>query len=339
MTTATRNILQILRIYCKTPGEHHGWTTSGPVWQQALARSTVNPSFAAHPGEPSLPDTTPSRGSLFAIGGREIRRRDGAILERFVSRIGGAAARLVVLSTASPHPEQHVAEYGEVFSDFGMADVSFFHQKERADADDPKLLDALDVADGLFFTGGNQLKLVTLLGGTAVDRKIHERYQSGLHVAGTSAGAAAMSRVMIARGKGGTAPRLGSIRMSPGLGLLPQIIVDQHFTERGRFSRLMTAVLCNASMLGLGLDEDTAFELDGNDRLEVVGSGSLTIIDASELQATNIDIVSAEYPAAFAGMRIHVLTDSWVYDLVEHGVEPPAVDPSNAKLLSEQSPN
>jgi len=284
-----------------------------------------------------LPNSDSTRGSLFAIGGREIRRGDGVILERFVSRIGGAAAKLVVLSTASSHPEVCVPEYATAFRELGVSEVSFFHQSERADAEDPKLLDALESADGVFFTGGNQLTLVTTLGGTVVEAKLRERHRSGLHLAGTSAGAAAMSAMMIARGRARSAARLASVRMSPGFGLLPNVIVDQHFSERDRFGRLLAAVLCNPSMLGFGLDEDTAFELDANDHLKVLGSGTLSIVDASELQATNVNLVPEEHPAAFAGMRLHVLTDGWGYDLAQHRVETPLVDPSSAKLLANRS--
>jgi cyanophycinase len=162
-----------------------------------------------------------------------------------------------------------------------------------------------------------------VLGGTALDSELRERHGSGLHVAGSSTGASAMSAVMIAGGKARSAARLSAVRMSPGLGILRGLIVDQHFRERDRFGRLLAAVLCNPSMLGFGLDEDTAFELDPNDRVSIVGSGTLTIIDGAEL-ATNLDVVP-EAPAVFAGMRMHVLAEGWSYDLATRRVEcPPA---------------
>ena len=182
---------------------------------------------------------------------------------------------------------------------------------------------AVDRADGVFFTGGNQLKLVYTIAGTPLESRLRERHRSGLHLGGTSAGASAMSAVMIARGTGRSAARLSSVRMSPGLGFLPQVIVDQHFRERDRFGRLLAAVLCNPSMLGLGLDEDTAFALDATDRLSVCGSGTLTIVDGSRLEATNIDNVPENAPAAFAGMRMHVLSDGWSYDLIQRRVYKP----------------
>lgn len=276
--------------------------------------------------------SAPQRGSLLAIGGHEVRGgADAAILRHFVDRSGGSAARLVVLSTASPKPEERTAEYRGAFHDLGVDHVSFFHQNHRDEADDPALLRAVDEADGVFFTGGNQLKLVTVLAGTILESTLRERHRSGLHLAGTSAGASAMSAVMIARGRARSAARLSSIRMSPGFGLLPRVIVDQHFRERDRFGRLIAAVLCNPSMLGFGLDEDTAFELDENDRASVIGSGSLTIVDGSELEGTNLDVVAADAPAAFAGLRVHVLTAGWSYDLRTGRIERPRIDPAQCE--------
>ena len=143
-------------------------------------------------------------------------------------------------------------------------------------------------------------------------------------MAGTSAGASALSAVMIARGRARSPARLSAVRLSPGLGLLRGVIVDQHFRERDRFGRLLAAVLCNPSLLGFGLDEDTAFELDPEDRVDVFGSGSLTIVDGSELGVTNLDVVPEDSPAAFAGMRVHALTEGWRYDLPARTVQPPA---------------
>ncbi len=274
------------------------------------------------------------RGSLFAIGGREVRSSDGEILTRFVERCGGADARLVVISTASVDPEKRekaVAEYTAAFGGLGVADAPFFHQQRRSDAAGPELLGALDRADGVFFIGGNQLRLATLLGGSALEARIRERHQQGMHLAGTSAGAAVFSAVMIARGRARSAARLAATRMSPGFGIVPGVIIDHHFRERDRFGRLIAAVLCNPSMLGFGLDEDTAFELDADNRATVIGSGSLTIVDASQLEVTNVDVVPEETPAAFAGMRLHVLTQGWIYDLETRSVVPPVVELSSRK--------
>jgi cyanophycinase len=196
----------------------------------------------------------------------------------------------------------------------------FFHQNHREEAGDPGLLAALDRSDGVFFTGGSQLKLVSTIAGTPLESALRMRFQHGLHLGGTSAGASAMSAIMIARGAGYSAPRLSSVRMSPGLGFLPGVIVDQHFRERDRFGRLLAAIMCNPSMLGFGLDEDTAFALDPAGRATVFGSGTLTIVDGAQLEATDVHEVLDSEPAAFAGMRLHVLTEGWAYDLAQRRV-------------------
>ncbi len=255
------------------------------------------------------------------------------VLDRFVQACGGPVARLVVLTTASSKPEVRVAEYRRAFGELGVEDVSFLHQDHRSQASDPVLLEALNRADGVFLAGGNQLRLVTLLGGTTVESLLRERYHRGLHLAGTSAGASAMSAVMIARGRARSAARLAAVHMSAGFALLPQVIVDQHFRERDRLGRLIAAVLLNPAMLGFGLDEDTAFELDQENRVNVFGSGSLTIIDGSQLEYSNIDIVPEESPVAFAGMHLHVLTEGWSYGLAERRVERPAAEPMASETV------
>jgi cyanophycinase len=265
----------------------------------------------------------PQRGALFAIGGREDRRGNLEVLGEFVKLCGGRTARLVVLTTASSNADERAAEYDAAFRSLGVDQLSFFHQYQRSEASEPGLLTAIDQANAVFITGGNQLKLVTTLAGTPLEARLRERFRNGLHLGGTSAGASAMSTVMIARGKARSAARLSSLRMSPGFGLVPELIIDQHFRERDRFGRLLAAVLCNPSKLGFGLDENTAFVLDPDDVVEVVGSGSLTIVDGSGLEETNLDTVPEDEPAAFSGMRINVLTSGWRYHLAERRVERP----------------
>lgn len=267
-----------------------------------------------------MPDSKIQRGSLFAVGGREVRSGTPGVLAHFVQLCGGSNARLLVITTASSEPAKRQQEYQTAFRLLGVQNLSFFHQDHREEAGDPGLLAALRRADGVYFTGGSQLKLVTTIGGTPLESEMRLRFHQGLHVGGTSAGASALSTIMIARGTGYSAPRLSSVRMSPGLGLLPGVILDQHFRERDRIGRLLAAILCNPSLLGFGLDEDTAFGLDGDDRVTVFGSGTLTIVDGAHLEATDLHEVLDTEPVAFAGMRLHVLTAGWVYDLTQRRV-------------------
>lgn len=269
----------------------------------------------------------PTCGSVFAVGGREAREGTLVVLERFVALCGGPAARLVLILTASDEPEERIGRYDHAFRTLGVTDLSFFHPTTGTEAAGSDLLAALERADGVFFCGGSQLKLVSTLGGTLFEARLRTRHAQGLHIGGSSAGASAMSAVMITGGKSGSTARRGSVAMTPGFGFLSKIIVDQHFTERDRFGRLFAAVLCNPSMLGLGLDEDTAFAFDADHRLRVHGNGTLTIVDASSLEANGISAVPATAPAAFAGMRVHALTDGWTYDVAQRRVgQPPIVN-------------
>lgn len=277
------------------------------------------------------------RGALFAIGGREKKTGEATILDRFVSLCGGTDSRLLVLSTASREPEEKVTEYDAAFRALGAGDVAYVHPQNRAEAEDPKLLATLESATGVFVVGGNQLKLVSELAGTKLIERLRELYGAGLHIGGTSAGASALCGVMIARGKARSAARLASLRLTAGFGLLPNLILDQHFRERDRFGRLLAAVLCNPSLLGLGLDEDTALILDGSDRLSVIGSRSVTVVDASRLEENDIGVVPEGSPAAFAGMRMHVLTEGWTYDLADGRIGRPPPPTGDVPDYSENS--
>ena len=278
------------------------------------------------------------RGSLLAAGGREADPCDPSILEEFVRRCGGASACILVLTAASSHPKSKRIEYGAAFGALGVTRLTFLHHRSRGDAEASLGAPVLDEADGVFLCGGNQLKLVTTLGGTRLLERLRERYRDGLHVAGTSAGAAALSSVMIARGRARAAPRLASIRLAPGLGLLPEVIVDQHFSERDRLGRLMTAVLCNASMLGFGIDENTAFVVEPDDRVTVIGQGTVTVVDGSELVDTNLHDLEDDRPAAFTGLRVHGLGAGWAFDLKTRRVEQPLIEEEEEMRAGESVP-
>ncbi|MGH8221493.1 MAG: cyanophycinase [Woeseiaceae bacterium] len=260
--------------------------------------------------------TATTAGSLFLIGGKDGRNGDRILLDRFVTICGGSSARVLVVTTASSDPKRQHKEYAAAFRRSGARRISIFHPGRRTEADDPALLTALNRADGLYFSGGNQLKLVATIGGTMFDARFRERHREGLVVGGTSAGASALSVVMIAGGRSRHAARFSSVELSAGLGLLPKIIVDQHFRQRDRIGRLLSAVLRNPAMLGFGLDEGTAVEIDAAGRVDVLGAGTLTIVDGSELQGSSL-LGSAKENSrlAFAGMRLHVLGTGWRYDL------------------------
>ena len=265
----------------------------------------------------------PSKSSLFVVGGAEDRERSKLILGRFLDAAGGEEARLLVVATASSRPRKTLDAYKSAFGELGAGDIRLCHPEQRSDAQDPDLIASLRRATGVYFTGGDQLKLVSTLGGTGFATELHERYQAGLHIGGTSAGASAMSTVMIARGRGRSSPRLSSVRMSPGLGILRRVIVDQHFQERDRIGRLMAAVLRNPYMLGFGIDEDTAFIVTPDERVEVLGRGTLTIVDGADLVGSSIADVKDRQPIAFAGMKVHVLGTGWEFDIPSRSITIP----------------
>ncbi|MFD1371650.1 cyanophycinase [Actinoplanes sichuanensis] len=234
-----------------------------------------------------------------------------ALLGRFVELAGAAAARIVVIATASESPATTADAYRERFADLGAGAVRALPLACRADANSAEAEAALRDATGVFFTGGDQERIITVLGGTAVDTLLHALVAEGrVILAGTSAGAAMMSATMIT---GGDRPGVAadSVRTGPGLEFLPCVLIDQHFAERGRLNRLLSAVACYPHELGVGIDEDTAI-LTGGDSFEVLGSGAVTVVDAGT--ATDIRVPPSG-PIALAGARIHVLPAGCTFHL------------------------
>lgn len=264
-----------------------------------------------------------SKGYLIPIGGAEDKRGQRLVLEHFVRLAGGPDARIAVLPTASSIPKTAAKQYLEIFSGLGAASVEVIEIAERLDANYPDQVAILEDRTGLFLTGGDQVKLVTLLGGTLIGSRIKQCFEQGATIAGTSAGASALSQHMIAFGRSGSAPSQRMVQITPGLGLAEGIIIDQHFRQRDRVGRLMTAVAYNPAMLGIGLDEDTALVIGPDRQCEVIGSGSVTIIDGSGLQHTNIHSVKGHDPAAVLGVQVHILTSGYRYDLVTRRANPP----------------
>ena len=185
----------------------------------------------------------------------------------------------------------------------------------RRDAEEPNRLARLEEATGIFITGGNQLRVTTLLGGTPVSRMIRARNAAGVHVAGTSAGASILSEHMIAFGKEGSSPRAGSVRLAPGLGLTNRFIIDQHFRQRDRLGRLTAALGYNPFAIGIGLDEDTAAFISPDDTLEVEGSGAVTVVDAHDLQFSSMAQAGEDDPVCLLGLGVHILIAGATFNL------------------------
>ena len=265
--------------------------------------------------------SAPARGYLIPIGGAVRKRRRPVILQRFVELSGADDARIAVIPTASREPDTG-ERYAETFMSLGAGEARVLAYKQRSDCDRADWMDFLSEADGVFFTGGKQLRLSRLLGGTRVSRMIRERFERGVHIAGSSAGASFMSQHMIAFGDEGAAPRTHMVALTPGLGLSTELIIDQHFRQRDRLGRLLTAVNYNPTSIGLGLDEDTSAFVAPDDTFEIVGSGSATIVDASELEYSSMGVEKGD-PVSMVGVKLHILLHGGRFDLTTREVTPP----------------
>jgi cyanophycinase len=263
---------------------------------------------------PSIVPDGATRGWIIPIGGAENKENDRRILERFVGCAGGRDADIVVIPTASRLHETG-PRYERLFRDIGAAHVEVMDFDTRRDCQEPRRLERLEQATGIFFTGGNQLRLTTLLGGTPVAKLVRIRNASGVTVGGTSAGASILSEHMIAFGDEGSSVISGSVRLAPGLGLTNRFIIDQHFRQRDRLGRLLTALAYNPFAIGIGLDEDTAAFIGPDETVEVEGSGGVTIVDAADVSYSSMDSVTEGQPVCMLGLRMHVLVAGATYNL------------------------
>ena len=255
-----------------------------------------------------------TRGWIIPIGGGEEKENKPQILQRFVELCGGAGADIVVLPTASRMADTG-ARYEKIFTALGAGRVTSVDFDSRAECEDSAKLDRIAEANGIFFTGGNQLSLSTILGGTPVAKLVRTRNAEGVHVAGTSAGASFISEHMIAFGEEGASPIAGSVRLAPGLGLTNRVIIDQHFRQRDRIGRLLTALAYNPFAVGIGLDEDTAAFIGPDNVIEVEGSGGITLIDASGIEFSSMDLVAEGQPVCMLGIGLHLLVAGTRFDL------------------------
>jgi len=256
-----------------------------------------------------------TRGFIIPIGGAEEKISDAAILTRFVNLCGDDLARIAIIPTASQLRET-ADKYEEIFAELGAGKAYTVRFEERADCRSEDRLEQLRSANGIFMTGGNQLRLSTTIGGTAVAEMIRVRNRKhGVHVAGTSAGASIMAEHMIAYGDEGSTPRSDMVTLAPGLGLTHSVIIDQHFRERDRLGRLLTALAYNPRPIGIGLDEDTAAFISPDRMLEVAGSGAITIVDPSDMDFSSMDSAKRHDPVCLTNIRLHILIEGGTYNI------------------------
>lgn len=254
------------------------------------------------------------RGWIVPIGGAEEKEHDPRILKRFVRLCGGREADIVVIPTAS-RLEETGPRYEKIFTDIGAGRVVSLNFATRTDGNRDDWLERIAYASGVFFTGGNQLRLSTILGGTRAAKMIRQINAAGVTVAGTSAGASILSDHMIAFGSEGGSPRADSVRLAPGLGLTNRFIIDQHFRQRDRLGRLVSALAYNPFPVGIGLDEDTAAFIGPDNTLEVEGSGAVTVVDADSTEFSSMAQADESDPVCLIGLRVHILVAGATFNL------------------------
>lgn len=255
-------------------------------------------------------------GPLVIVGGAEDKAGRSTVLRRFVRLAGGKGrARIVVVPTASSVQPEMIAMYTEVFTRLGAADVTAVTPHTRREAADPALAAATAGATGIYLTGGNQVKLSQIVTGTALGDAIHNAHDRGVAIGGTSAGASIMSTHMISLGHEGLTPRQGTSQLSAGLGLLDGLVIDQHFDQRGRYGRLMSVVANSPSLLGMGIDENTAALVTERRWLEVIGAGGVFLLDGHNVVAA--EATRRGSPLLFSGAVVHTLPAGARFDLQE----------------------
>lgn len=248
------------------------------------------------------------------IGGAEDKFKSKVILARFASFAGAADGHVVVVSTASSLGDEATEVYRTLFLGLGIGRVTGLRPVEREEADDPEAAAELSDATGVFLTGGNQLRLSSVVAGTRLGRAILLAHDRGAVLAGTSAGASAMATHMMAFGASGDSPKNRMAQLSAGLGVLQGIVVDQHFEQRNRIGRLSAVIAQSPALLGLGLDEDTCATVYADQTLEVLGRGAVTIVDGSNVR-TNAYEGKGYRPLMVSGVLLHSLPAGYWFDL------------------------
>lgn len=276
-----------------------------------------------------------SDSTLIAIGGGEFSETSD-ILREFLGLLKDRRDPVItVVTIATNQPKDAAQKYNSLFRGRGINHVNVVDISERDDAFQPSALKKIGDADALFFTGGDQLNVTSLLGGTPLHNLIHDRYKEGFVIAGTSAGAMMMSNSMITEGRNDIAPRVGSIKIAPGLDLISETIIDTHFSERGRHGRLLTAIAHYPQDLGIGIDEKTAICFQGNE-FKVVGAGVVTIIDGSKMKHSNLAYRHDDDTVGLFDVCVHVLPAGYKYNVKKREPISPTLKGLTAATTNEE---
>ncbi|MEO1132709.1 MAG: cyanophycinase [Cyanobacteria bacterium J06639_1] len=278
---------------------------------------------SATPTEPDIIPATPeseaasTRADLIAVGGAEDKEDRKAILTTFYELAGGSEARIVVVPAASGIPDILSELYRKVFASLGAHpdSISTLDIRNPIEARNPAAAELIQSCTAIYFTGGDQERLADVLGGTSLMQLMHQRWQQGRAIiGGTSAGASALGHQMISRGYSGETPTPSLVAIKSGLGILPDAIIDQHFHNRNRLARLLTAIAYHPECLGIGLDEDTAAVIRADNTLEVIGSGTVTLIDG-RTSTSNVSQLASDRPYTLHDTKLHFLVSGSKFDL------------------------
>jgi cyanophycinase len=280
-------------------------------------------------GQDGVAESNSKPGLLMAIGGAEDKLDDKVILSSFAHHAGGKKARIAIVPTASSIEDAGI-RYKAIFLGMGVeeAEVVYIQSRDDANADEP--IDTLSDATGIFLTGGNQVRLSVLIGGTRFEETVRRKHGEGTVIAGTSAGASILSAHMIAGGAGGAVPKQRMAQMVAGFGLISNVIIDQHFKQRNRIGRLLALVATNPRLLGIGIDEDTAAVFNGDGMLDVIGRHSVTIVDGSEMYS-DIFRVNGHGEVTVSNAKLHILPAGRSFDLDSRTMTPEKVETRPAR--------
>lgn len=289
-------------------------TTTQPTAQPSEAGDREARSQARVEAQSSAA-TEQTHGQLVIIGGAEDREGDCTILREFVRRAGSLNAWIVIMTVATSLPDEVGRTYTNVFERLGVESVTVVDTKDRQDGENSNALAKLKEATGVFFTGGDQRRITECLKDTEVHKLLLNRLRNeSLVIGGTSAGAVMMSENMIAEGNSETNARMDVVEIEEGMGFFPNVAIDQHFAQRGRLGRLVTAISLQPVVLGFGIDENTAIIVNG-DEIEVVGESAVTVLDVEDMTHSNIHGVLKDEPLALCDAKLHILPHGYRYNL------------------------
>ena len=245
------------------------------------------------------------------------------VLEQVTKYFSGRpSARLVVMTVATADSEGAANKYNALFRGLGIKHVDVVDVSQREDAFAEASIKKIDSADAIFFTGGDQLNITSLMGGSPLHNRLYERLQEGILIVGTSAGAAMMSTSMIISGKSDAPPKVGGVEIAPGMDLVRDSIIDSHFSQRGRHGRLLTAIAHYPQALGIGIDERTAIMMQ-NGEFKVIGEGTVTVMDGSRMRHTDLPYRKDDETVGMFGVTVHVLPSGYSFNVKERRPEAP----------------